>query len=58
MYGYGPAEMGIEQINNSSGTVTYLHHGQAGPTRLLTGSTGTVEDKCVYGIPVCRGRGF
>ncbi|HTD08366.1 MAG TPA: RHS repeat-associated core domain-containing protein [Solirubrobacteraceae bacterium] len=50
--------MRIEQINNSSGTVTYLHHDQAGSTRLLTGSTGTVTGKCTYsayGTPTCEG---
>ncbi len=50
--------MPIEQINNSTGTVTYLHHDQAGSTRLLTGSTGTVVGKCTYsayGTPACEG---
>jgi len=41
--------MPVEQINNTTGTVTYLHHDQAGSTRLLTGSTGTVTGKCTYG---------
>lgn len=43
---------------NSTGTVTYLHHDQAGSTRLLTGSTGTVTGKCTYnayGPPTCEG---
>jgi RHS repeat-associated protein len=55
---YGPNNMPIEQINNSTGTVTYLHHDQAGSTRLLTGSTGTVTGKCTYsayGTPTCEG---
>ncbi|HEV3033934.1 MAG TPA: DUF6531 domain-containing protein [Solirubrobacteraceae bacterium] len=50
----------IEQINNTTGTVTYLHHDQAGSTRLLTGSTGTVTGKCTYnayGTPTCEGTG-
>lgn len=34
--------MTVEQINNTIGTLTYLHHDQAGSTRLLTGSMGTV----------------
>jgi RHS repeat-associated protein len=49
--------MPIEQIS-SGGTVTYLHHDQAGSTRLLTGSTGTVTGKCTYaayGTPACEG---
>jgi hypothetical protein len=30
--------MPVEQINNTSGTVTHRHHDQQGGTRLLTGS--------------------
>jgi RHS repeat-associated protein len=55
---YGPSGLRIEQINNSTGTVTYLHHDQAGSTRLLTGSTGAVTGKCTYspyGTPACEG---
>jgi hypothetical protein len=40
-YIYGPGGLPIEQVS-SGGTVTYLHHDQAGSTRLLTGLTGTV----------------
>jgi RHS repeat-associated protein len=57
-YIYGPNGLSIEQINNTTGTVTYLHHDQAGSTRLLTGSTGTVTGKCTYsayGNPTCEG---
>src|SRR6204780_2954260 len=56
-YMYGPSGTAIEQIT-SSGTGTYLHHDQAGSTRLLTGSTGTVTGKCTYsayGNPTCEG---
>jgi RHS repeat-associated protein len=56
-YIYGPSDMPIEQIS-SGGTVTYMHHDQAGSTRLLTGSTGTVTGKCTYsayGTPTCEG---
>ncbi len=56
-YVYGSSHMSIEQIS-SGGTVTYLHHDQAGSTRLLTGSTGTVTGKCTYGAygtPTCEG---
>jgi RHS repeat-associated protein len=56
-YIYGPGDLPIEQIS-SGGTVTYLHHDQAGSTRLLTGSTGTVTGKCsysAYGAPTCEG---
>ena len=55
---YGPGNVPIEQVNNTTGTVTYLHHDQAGSTRLLTGSTGTVTGKCsysAYGTPTCEG---
>jgi RHS repeat-associated protein len=57
-YIYGPGNLPIEQINNSTSAVTYLHHDQAGSTRLLTGSTGTVTGKCTYsayGTPTCEG---
>jgi len=55
---YGLTKTAFEQINNSTGAVTYLHHDQAGSTRLLTGSTGTVTGKCsysAYGTPTCEG---
>jgi RHS repeat-associated protein len=48
-YIYGPENLPIEQINDSTGTVTYLHHDQQGSTRLLTGSTGKVEGSYTYG---------
>jgi RHS repeat-associated protein len=41
---YGPGGVAVEQINNTTGTVDYLHHDQQGSTRLTTGSTGKVED--------------
>jgi RHS repeat-associated protein len=56
-YIYGPGGLPVEQVS-SGGTVTYLHHDQAGSTRLLTGSTGTVTGKCTYGAygtPTCEG---
>ncbi|HXB65962.1 MAG TPA: RHS repeat-associated core domain-containing protein [Solirubrobacteraceae bacterium] len=48
-YIYGPGDFPIEQINNTTSTVTYLHHDQAGSTRLLTGSTGKTEATFTYG---------
>jgi len=45
---YGPNDMPVEQINNTTGEVLYLHHDQAGSTRLLTGSTGKVEGAYTY----------
>jgi hypothetical protein len=53
-YVYGLAEMRVEQINTSTGTVLYLHHDQQGSTRLLTGSTGKTEGSysyTAYGTP-------
>lgn len=58
IYIYGPSDLPIEQINDTTGTVTYLHHDQAGSTRLLTGSAGGVTGKCTYaayGTPTCEG---
>jgi RHS repeat-associated protein len=55
---YGLGGLSFEQINTSTGTVSYLHHDQAGSTRLLTGSTGIVTGKCTYnayGTPTCEG---
>ena len=46
---YGQCQMSIEQINNTTGTVTYLHHDQAGSTRLITASTGKTEATFTYG---------
>jgi len=45
---YGPGELPIEQINNE-GHVTYLHHDQAGSTRLLTGEKGETIGAYAYG---------
>lgn len=56
-YVYGSSHMSVEQIS-SGGTVEYLHYDQAGSTRLLTGSTGTVIGKCsysAYGTSTCEG---
>jgi RHS repeat-associated protein len=47
-YIYGPDGLPVEQINNSTGAVLYLHHNQAGSTRLLTGSTGKTEGSYSY----------
>jgi RHS repeat-associated protein len=47
-YIYGPRNLPIEQINNTTGTVLYLHHDQQGSTRLLTGSTGAKEASFTY----------
>jgi hypothetical protein len=57
-YVYGRGEMSVEQINNTTGAVEYLHHDQQDSTRLLTGATGKVEGKCsysAYGVPTCEG---
>jgi RHS repeat-associated protein len=55
---YGPGGLPVEQISTSTGTAQYLHHDQAGSTRLITGSTGTVGGKCTfgaYGAATCEG---
>lgn len=49
IYVYGRCETTVEQINNTTGAVQYLHHDQAGSTRLLTGSTGKTEATFTYG---------
>jgi hypothetical protein len=51
IYVYGPANMIVEQINNTAGSITYLHHDQQGSTRLITGSTGKEEGKCSWPGP-------
>jgi RHS repeat-associated protein len=51
---YGLPKTSIEQINNTTGAVEYLHHDQQGSTRLLTGSTGKTEGSynySAYGTP-------
>ena len=48
-YIYGPSNLPIEQINNSTGAMLYLHHDQQGSTRLLTSSTGAKEATFTYG---------
>lgn len=45
---YGASEVIIEQINTLTGAVTYLHHDQAGSTRLITGETGKTEATFTY----------
>ncbi len=58
-YIQGPEGEPVEQVS-AGGTVTYLHHDQAGSTRLITSSTGTVTGKCTYsayGTPSCEGTG-
>jgi RHS repeat-associated protein len=47
-YIYGPGGLAIEEINNSTGAVLYLHHDQQGSIRLLTGSTGTVTGSTTF----------
>jgi RHS repeat-associated protein len=47
-YIYEPGSIPIEQINNTTGTIFYLHHDQQGSTRLLTSSTGAIEADTTY----------
>ena len=44
---YGPSGLPVEQVS-TGGTVLYLHHDQAGSTRILTGSTGTKEASMTF----------
>ncbi|HEY5195073.1 MAG TPA: RHS repeat-associated core domain-containing protein [Solirubrobacteraceae bacterium] len=44
---YGPEGLPIEQINGEE-KVQCLHHDQQGSTRVITGSTGTVEGSYTY----------
>ncbi len=57
-YVYGAGGLPVEQVNNSTGAVTYLHHDQQGSTRLLTSGSGEVVGKCsyaAYGSSNCAG---
>ena len=47
-YVYGPGNLPVEQINNTTSTIQYLHHDQQGSTRLLTSSTGAKEAAFTY----------
>lgn len=47
-YIYGPGAMPVEQINNGTGAVQYLHHDQQGSSRVISGATGTVESTYSY----------
>jgi len=47
-YIYGPGGLPVEQVNSNTGTVQYLHHGQQGSTRFLTGASGNVEGSYAY----------
>lgn len=46
---YGRCETTVEQINNTTEKIQYLHHDQAGSTRLMTSSMGMVEGSYTYG---------
>jgi RHS repeat-associated protein len=45
---YGPGNQPVEQINNTTEAVQYLHHDQQGSTRLLTSSAGAKEATFTY----------
>jgi RHS repeat-associated protein len=47
-YIYGPGGLPVQQINNNTGAVLYLHHDQQGSTRLLSGPTGKTEATFTY----------
>jgi hypothetical protein len=48
IYVYGRPQTSVEQINNTTNTITYLHHDQQGSTRLLTSTTGAKEATFTY----------
>ena len=47
-YIYGPQNLPLEQINNTTGTIGWYHHDQHGSTRALTNNTGTVISTTTY----------
>lgn len=47
-YVYGVDDQPLEQINASTGTVTWIHQDQIGSTRLLTDSTGSTVGTYTY----------
>jgi RHS repeat-associated protein len=47
-YLHGPGDQAIEQIDSTSGTVTYLQHDQIGSTRTLTDQNGDAVGSCSY----------
>jgi RHS repeat-associated protein len=53
-YLYGIGDLPLEQINNTTGAVSYLHHDQLGSTRILTNTTGSItatQNYDPYGKP-------
>jgi hypothetical protein len=42
--------LSVEQINNNTSTILYLHHDQQGSTRLITGSTGAGQCAEEWGL--------
>ena len=47
-YIYGLGGLPIEQINNTTGNTSYLHHDQQGSTRLITGEKGEITGTYTY----------
>ncbi len=47
-YIYGPDGLPLEQINITTGAVTWYHHDQLGSTRTLTNTNGTVVGTATY----------
>ncbi len=40
----------FEQVNNTTGTATYLHHDQQNSIRLLTGFAGTATGSIIFDV--------
>ncbi|HEX3539335.1 MAG TPA: RHS repeat-associated core domain-containing protein [Acidimicrobiales bacterium] len=47
-YIYGPQNLPLEQINNTTGTIGWYHHDQHGSTRGLTDNTGALISTITY----------
>jgi RHS repeat-associated protein len=47
-YIYGPGAMALEQINTTTGIITWLHHDQQGSIRLLTNNNGMTTGTVTY----------
>ena len=48
-YLYGPSSTPVAQVNNASGSTSYLHVDNVGSVRLITSASGSVVDVSEYG---------
>jgi RHS repeat-associated protein len=47
-YIYGPDDLPVEQVNDSNGNVSFLHHDELGSTRLITNAAGDQAAATTY----------